>query len=524
MYKTLRLSFSLRNAYRVNSILYSLKQLPLIKRVLPADLYGSEALNIFANMIAVIWELLSVFLGKLLYIAVMIFFPVNAWQYADKSALFLHIFVCLSAIGALLNTYLFNPTRDKYYAIVLLRMNARQFALTDYAYAMAKLLAGFLVFGLLFGLLAGVPIWLCLLFPLFVIGLKMMLAARSLRVYEKTEKAVNENLPGKVIWSAAAVLLAAAYGLPALGVVMPWWASAMCMVVGIAGGLLSVRTICTFEHYRACYQQLLKTAAVDSKAVAAAAGRKQSDKLISADTTIASRKKGFDYLNELFVRRHRKLLWQSSLRIAGVCAALLVMMLLGTMVSPELKTTLNGLLMNSLPWFVFIMYLLNRGTGFTRALFMNCDHSLLTYSIYKQPRFVLRLFRLRLWEITKVNLLPALVIGPGLALLLFLSGGTPDPLNYAVLALSIPAMSVFFSVHYLTIYYLLQPYNAGTEIKSAAYQIILSVTYLICFYIMQLELPTRVFGAGAIVFCLLYSLVACLLVYRIAPKTFRLRG
>ena len=34
MNKTLRISFSLRNTYKVNSILYALKQIPLLKRIL----------------------------------------------------------------------------------------------------------------------------------------------------------------------------------------------------------------------------------------------------------------------------------------------------------------------------------------------------------------------------------------------------------------------------------------------------------------------------------------------------------
>lgn len=50
---------------------------------------------------------------------------------------------------------------------------------------------------------------------------------------------------------------------------------------------------------------------------------------------------------------------------------------------------------------------------------MNCDHSLLTYSFYKQPRFILRLFQIRLREIMKINAVPALVIGIVLALILF---------------------------------------------------------------------------------------------------------
>lgn len=191
---------------------------------------------------------------------------------------------------------------------------------------------------------------------------------------------------------------------------------------------------------------------------------------------------------------------------------------------PEFKEKTNELLLNFLPYFVFIMYLINRGTGFTRALFMNCDHSLLTYPFYKEPRSVLRLFSIRLREIIKVNLLPAFIIGIGLPLLLYLSGGTDNPLNYLILFVSIICMSIFFSVHYLTVYYLLQPYNAGTQIKSGTYRLVLTATYLVSFYIMKLRVPIFAFGMAAIAFCILYCVLACVLIYRLAPKTFKLRN
>lgn len=92
-----------------------------------------------------------------------------------------------------------------------------------------------------------------------------------------------------------------------------------------------------------------------------------------------------------------------------------------------------------------------------------------------------------------------------------------------MLVVSILCMSLFFSIHYLTIYYLLQPYNAGTELKSGTYRIVLSVTYVVCFALMRLRMPIMIFGIMTIVFCVLYSIVASILVYRFAPKTFRLR-
>lgn len=169
------------------------------------------------------------------------------------------------------------------------------------------------------------------------------------------------------------------------------------------------------------------------------------------------------------------------------------------------------------------MYAINRGTNFTQALFMNCDHSLLTYAFFRQPDFVLKLFQIRLREIMKINAVPAVVIGGGLALTLYTSGGTDTWLNYVILLVSILCMSMFFSVHYLTVYYLLQPYNAGTEMKSGTYRIVLSATYLVCFFVMQQRIPLLLFGIMTIVFVGLYCIAASLLVYRLAPKTFKIR-
>ena len=238
--------------------------------------------------------------------------------------------------------------------------------------------------------------------------------------------------------------------------------------------MASITRLTTFRDYYAINKELLAglTNQMDSTA-AAQLVKQANEKKISADTSITSSRKGFEFLNELFIKRHKKILWNS--------------------------------------------------TNFTQALFMNCDHSLLTYSFYKQPSFILRLFQIRLREIMRINAVPALVIGIGLALILFATGGTDNPLNYVVLVVSILCMSLFFSIHYLTIYYLLQPYNAGTELKSGTYRIVLSVTYVVCFALMRLRMPIMIFGIMTIVFCVLYSIVASILVYRFAPKTFRLR-
>ena len=179
--------------------------------------------------------------------------------------------------------------------------------------------------------------------------------------------------------------------------------------------------------------------------------------------------------------------------------------------------------MTWLPYFAFIMYLINRGTGFTQALFMNCDHSLLTYSFYKRPGFVIRLFRIRLWEIIKVNAVPALVIGCGLALILYVSGGTGqppqlcgagghDPRHERLLLHPLPDRLLSAAA-----------LHGRTEMKSGTYRIVMVLTYVVCYAMINVRMPILMFGAMCIAFCVAYSIVASILVYKFAPRTFRLR-
>ena len=101
MNKTLKISFALKNTYRVNSILYALKQMLIIKMILPSALYGARGLKIFANILSGLWELLSAFLGKFVYL--MCIYAIAAYGYdgySDKGGLFLHILLFLTVIGA----------------------------------------------------------------------------------------------------------------------------------------------------------------------------------------------------------------------------------------------------------------------------------------------------------------------------------------------------------------------------------------------------------------------------------------
>lgn len=521
MISTFFLSFRLKNAYRVNSILYSLKQLPIIKRILPEKLYGVRGLKILGNIISAIWEFIMIFLGKFLYIAFMIAAMLGIYQ-TNSAATFLHIFFFLTICGGLMNTYLFDPTKDKYYAMFLMNMDAKEYTISNYLYQMIKVLIGFLPFTCFYGMSVGLPLGITILCPIFVMMVKTFINSLSLIAFKRTKKVKNENLPTSVVWILLLVLLVCAYALPYISIVMPTWMFLIFFGLSLGLGIFGFYQIFHFPYYRFLYKQLLTNAplVIDQTSIRRDASLSQ----IELDTSLNSTKEGFSYFHELFVKRHRKILTKAIKKQTIVLVGIAIVMSFLVKVNASVASTTNHLMLVFLPYFVFIMYMLNRGTTLTQAMFMNCDHAMLSYRIYRKPNVILGLFKERLKTLIGLNLIPATVIGFTLALLLFLSGGTSNVYNYFVLFFSILAMSVFFSVHYLVMYYLLQPYNVHTEMKSSTYSVVQGVTYFVCYYMMQLRLPTFYFGLSVTAFCILYSLLSLWFAYRLAPKTFKLRA
>lgn len=522
MIEAFLISFRLKNTYRTNGIIYSLKSIPLIKRLLPASLYGSPGLKKFSNVVSLLGQLSSLFLGKLLYLVLLIV-SVTGFMKSAPAASFVHMFFFLTLVGGFLNTQIFNPTKDKYYAMFLMRMSAREYTLSNYFYFLFNMLVGFLPFTLLFGQRSGVPIVLCLVMPLFVVSIKLIFAALALYDYTRTGHAKDENLPAPVIWCGVGVSLIAAYLPPFFGYTMNNILFLALFFVAALGAVASFFYVFKFQEYRRVYKELLTADrfSVDGKEVVAKSVQTSYQNKIGLGVT--SNKSGYPYLNDLFVKRHSRLLTKSAKRITLISLVGLAISLVLCFLFPEAKRELNGLMLTFLPYFLFVMYFINRGKGITQAMFMNCDHSMLTYGFYRQPQALLLLFTERLKSIIWINLMPASVIALGLPLLLWLTGGTDNPLNYLLLFVSIIAMSVFFSVHNIVLYYLLQPYNIHLEMKSSAFSIVNALTYLVCYLAIGKEVPTLIFGTLISVFCIVYIAVALLLAYRLAPKTFHLR-
>ena len=340
--------------------------------------------------------------------------------------------------------------------------------------------------------------------------------------FKKKRKLIRtEYLSNKVIWPIIILCLISAYLLPLFNICINIKIFNYIFIISLILGIYSFLKIYHFNDYKKMYNSILteKNISINTTNII----KDNSLKQIKLDKNYVSKKNGFAFFHDLFVKRHKKILMDAIIKQTIVIIFIIIFAIYLVTTNDFIKENVHEFLLDSLPYFTFIMYCINRSSTVTQAMFINCDHSMLTYRIYRTPQVILGIFKERLKTLIKLNIIPALFISLGLDILLYLSGGTNNNLNYLVIIISISSMAIFFCVHYLVMYYILQPYNINTEIKSSSYKIIQIATYFICYYMMMIKLPTFVFCLNSIIFCIGYSLISLLLVYKLAPKTFKLK-
>lgn len=523
MLNTFLISYRLKNTYRVNGIIYGLKQIPIIKRFLPTSLYKNTFLKVFANILSTIWEILTVFLGKIIYFAAMFALPLMVME-NNSTNIFLQLLLFLSIGGSLFNTGIFSPTKDKYYAVVLMKMDARQLVLSECLYGLIRHIVGFIVCFMIFSSGYQMDSWLCYILAFGIIGLKLIVTLYRIEQFKKKRAVRSETNNSPIVVSFSIACLVIGYASIYFNILIPVELLIIIFAIAMIIGCIALVYIFKYSYYHQFAYKLLNNGNMFINQQPQEIVNDSYHKVITLDTNINSNKKGFEYFNELFMVRHKKILWRTAIRQALFCGGIVVLINALLIFDPSLHKEAGAALTTMLPYMVFVLYLINTAKNVTQAMFVNCDHSMLTYSFYRIPKNVLELFKLRLREVIKINLLPALIIAIGYILALIVCSSEQLLLYSIVTFVSIVSMSIFFSTHYLVLYYLLQPYNSYTEIKSPVYSTITSLTYFVCYGFTKVELPTFSFGIVCILFSVSYCIISCVLVYKKAGSTFRIRN
>ena len=437
---------------------------------------------------------------------------------------FFHIYFILTILGMFINNKQLNTNTQKYFSICLFNMDGTKYFRANLFFQLltSTILNTIMIYFFIDYLLSPPNIQYTLMLIILTISVRIIGEAMNIIFYKKYHYVWYTN--SSIYFPIVLVLFGACF-LPFIECFIPIRLMFIFTLIFAIVSVPALIYLIRLKDYKLIYKSLTKvTNVMDEKHEKdylrqAMVEVKEKDKKI--DTKILENKKGYDLFNTVFFERHKEILLRSARKWAGI--AIVVYMGLGYLVlsTPKYYDAASLTLNKHLAIFIIIMYFINRGAIITQAMFFNCDHAMLKFNFYREPKVILELFKKRLITVIKVNLIPAFVIGVGNVSLLIITG------NYNVLTvvttfLFVIVLSIFFSVHYLVIYYLLQPFNKDMEVKKASYSIVNLIMYIVTYQFFNLVLDSLKLSVFGILFCIVYIGLSLLLVYKVAPRTFKL--
>ena len=564
----------LRSIIGYNSLVFALKKTPVIGVLIPDKLYSTTFLKVIYWVFHVIIEVMKLFIGKIfglgiVYLAAFLlsdqYLDHDLGQGLSRSVIYgnlgLFYFLVYALCGILIRVPYFYCTTEKEYLVFMLRMDAKKLNDTLIYYDLAKLFTGYVIAGL-FAVITGAPFWLwlgipflALLIRFFGIGVQILSFKGRIRHHRSLKVSAAAYLIRLALILLAApffiVFVANGYFVPVIPLVI---ITALVVASGIWG----------FTEFSKCSSNLHRRALHDNirneVKTTSHYDNTKSFKKIKAKGTVKGNKKGFEYLNALFVKRHWTMLCLKPVVFTLIIASILILLIgefvYGYFTRFGADNCWNMVLTNLINIVTFRGYddaLLPLGTESafqffryvaqshllgmliplsiadnsfktTQAMFINCDNSLMTFSFFKQREKIIKLFDIRLKQLILLNIGPVIACGLSANLMLFASGGQSYPGEYLVTVLVAFLLSVLTSVTWLSLYYLFQPFTTSVIAKSGAYRITSIIIYSVAAIIVWVPMVSYILAPVLLVITAAYVFFMRNRVYKLAPKTWKIKS
>lgn len=537
MIKTQMNALRIITSTNANHFIYYFKRLPFIGKLMPDSIYANLPLKKMIAVIALIDSIIGNFLKKALYVGIMLLFPIflltkkAPGDFRFDCFVYL-LFVLNLIVGSFALSTVCEGNREKYICIRLMRMSPKSYLVSSVMFHYLTEFIYFLPTLIVASVWLGGSVFEGFILTLLLLCSRFMGEAFHLLIYSKLGVLLSQKAAFGLIFLI--VGFAAAYAPVALHRILfvkqilfsiPF----ILCAVAVAG--VSAYYIVSFKQYKEIAAATLKSSELleDVNKILKEASFddvKIRNKDFSEENLKSGRfnhKKGYAYLNALFFERHKRLLLKPVFIRVAVIAAAFAVCLLASFVFPESSEVLIKLKDGILPISVFIMYSISIGERVCKAMFYNCDISLMRYSFYHDKNAILYNFKVRLFKIAKLNLITACSFCTAVLGLFVMRGVNWPSVDLVFFVLSILFLSLFFSVHHLFLYYVFQPYTTELQMKNPYFKIIDTVVYLLCFLSLRIDSPPPYFALIVLSFTIIYIIVALILVYKLAPKTFRVK-
>ena len=536
MFRGILTIININASQKINGFLYFLKRIPLIKRLMKNVNYSFIGFKRFLSIIGIIYNMITgpMWFGILFYAA--IYLPSNT-DFVKSSPLSVIMFFILVFyfLYKFIGSDLMDPDQETFIIVKQMKMNPKIYATSQTIWKRSReLFSKGLILALAFSLvlkkewISGVQIAIAItMFGIFM-------DAIHLYIYKKTGFSINRLNKTRVamilLGIAGTYAIVIFTNIPEMlnlySFLTKTYVTAAFIIIGILGFIYILK----YDRYWDIINEAnkletfkeIKENVKDINFRQVKLKDKDFDEEDLKENDLSD-KKGYDYLNYIFFKRHKRVVYKPMVvKSAIITGVFLILFIVDRFFIDGFGKDIAQEFIEGYTVLIFIMYALSNSTSIIKSLFYNCDRSLLRYGFYKQGDALLKMFFLRLKKILLANIVPALVLCIGLVgiVYFYLPGRMIETIPMIVSTL---LLSITFSVHYMFIYYLLQPFTTDLQTKSPLYNIISFGVYGICYGFIGLGVSAIKVLPFIAAFAVVYITIAIILVYKKAPKTFRVK-
>lgn len=537
----LRIILSIRKTIDINEILNAIRNIPVIGKFFPDEFFGLWIIKFIATVMSFISEIMKAFFGKLCIFAFIFLVSAvfSSFNETSQGTAFLFGFLAVSLAWTFLYS-VFRSTPEGEYAVFHMGMDAKTYVNARFLYNAFNVVIGYTVFGIPAAIFSCVKWYLAILLPLAGLGFMAAPLGFEMSVYaiklsrgkKKNRKGVPVSIDGNLTANALIstfILIGAAiagglilfYDLHFIVVILY-----LLSVLSLVPGLLLMKKF-PFNLYKtALYAEKVKME-IYKKQQKKEMGQSFEVKVNEAEES-GRGLKGYRYLNDIFFKRHGNIIWKNQIisiviTVLGIALLSVFLYFEVTRTDDVTKSVLRYLFSKHPGIFIFALSVFNTGAFMSRTMFAGCDSSMLVYGFYRTPEALRKMFRLRVLSVFKYNMIPSSLMIVFAIVSIALTGGERYFGEYFSIAVTITVFTLLFSLRHLTIYYILQPYTKDFMIKSKLYGYLSFFYGCVVVIVMFIPMPAAFSAIAGIIITGLYFLIADKLIYKFAPKTFKIK-
>lgn len=562
MYQQMQVAF----AERVNKFIYTVRRIPFIGKYIPEELYARVSLKRVLAVLAAIWSVFGDILGKLLYFlfaiclgvaAVYTVFDGGKNAFTGQGIMLFWIFFFMNfLLGSFVNSKICACDEKDYLLVGLLRIDAKKYFLLKMFKSQITQIIYYTVFMIVAQhIIFDESLTTVLLYMLGFAAFRFIGEAVRLFLNDRFGMPFTDKKLPEIFYNIYTVIMSfVAYGtfylliflkyvLDIDGIVYPdiriVATNPVFLILSVVLAVLSIRYIVNYQNYPLVAKRLAGFSTVMEQKAAVDALVKvnqnvEADELSEKETgqKIFEEKQGYEYLNAIFFKRHKKLFSRPKRIKTAVSLLLMAASIIFLLIyrfdstAKEYTSFANdvwGAMDRIITLFVFIMYCITSGRNITKALFYNCDCSLLKYGYYRRPDAILKNFRIRLRFMIKNEMPMVAVLSAGFTIDTILLGKADQWLKLVSIIGCIVMLAVFYSVVYLCMYYIFQPYTEGGNETGVGYSVCKGTIYVMSYMCLQMDTLPQYFVFIVMGVTVTGLIAGYVLAYMMAPKRFVLK-